>query len=84
MPKEEAIKRTGIVEEIDGLFYQVRLEEGAIVRATLSGRMKMMNIRVAKGDSVEVEVSPYDLKKGRITVRKRWHGAGERPPGSRA
>ncbi|WP_370629453.1 translation initiation factor IF-1 [Mycoplasma sp. Ms02] len=49
--------------------YEVKLENGLVVEAHISGKMRVNHIRILPGDSVEVELSPYDLEKGRITYR---------------
>ncbi len=69
---EEAIKAEGVVTQLlsNGL-YKVELEGGHQIQAHVKGKMRMFNIRVMVGDSVSVEMSPYDLTKGRITFRKR-------------
>ena len=69
---EEMIKTEGVVKELlsNGL-YRVELEGGHKIQAHVKGKMRMYNIRVMAGDSVSVEMSPYDLTKGRITFRKK-------------
>ncbi len=71
MAKEEKIELTGVVvESLPGTTFQVELEgHSNTVRATLSGKMKINRIRILPGDYVTVELSPYDLSKGRITYR---------------
>nr|WP_247709109.1 translation initiation factor IF-1 [Mycoplasmopsis pullorum] len=49
--------------------YEVELENGMLIRAHISGKMRVNHIRILPGDSVEVEISPYDLSQGRITYR---------------
>lgn len=72
MPKEDTIKLEGTVEEhLSNMTFKVRLENGRSVNAHLCGKMRMRNIRVLPGDSVTVEMSPYDLSKGRIVYRQR-------------
>ncbi|MCY3974204.1 MAG: translation initiation factor IF-1 [Simkaniaceae bacterium] len=72
MAKEEPIKLEGKVEELlSNMTFRVVLENGRIVFAHLCGRMRVRNIRVLVGDSVTVEVSPYDLTKARIIYRQR-------------
>ena len=67
----EVIEMTGdVVEMLPDFRYRVKLESGQEVLGTLSGRMKMNKIRVLAGDKVTIELSPYDLSKGRITRRK--------------
>ncbi len=70
MSKEEAIVVTGIVKEpLPNAMFKVELENGHIVLAHISGKMRMHNIRILPGDKVSVELSPYDLNRGRITYR---------------
>lgn len=70
MAKEETIKITGKVEELlPNMTFRVTLENGMSVNAHLSGKMRMRNIRVYAGDTVSVEMSPYDLSKARIVYR---------------
>ncbi|MFZ5791145.1 MAG: translation initiation factor IF-1 [Pseudomonadota bacterium] len=72
MPKEELIEFQGTVIEMlpDGRF-RVRLDNGHEIMAYTSGRMKQARIRVMTGDRVTVEMTPYDLSKGRITFREK-------------
>jgi translation initiation factor IF-1 len=70
MPKEEAIEIEGIVQEIlPNAMFRVELENGHKVLAHISGKMRMHFIKILKGDRVTVELSPYDLSRGRITYR---------------
>ncbi|RKX96625.1 MAG: translation initiation factor IF-1 [Spirochaetes bacterium] len=70
MSKEEAIVVKGIVKEpLPNAMFKVELENGHIVLAHISGKMRMHNIRILPGDQVSVELSPYDLNRGRITYR---------------
>ena len=70
MSKEDTINLEGVVEEAcPNMTFKVILENGMLVHAHLCGKMRMRNIRVFKGDSVKVELSPYDLSRGRITYR---------------
>jgi translation initiation factor IF-1 len=70
MSKEEAIAVTGIVKEpLPNAMFKVELENGHIVLAHISGKMRMHNIRILPGDKVSLELSPYDLNRGRITYR---------------
>jgi translation initiation factor IF-1 len=72
MAKEDTIKCEGKVEELlPNMSFRVRLENGANVLAHLCGKMRMRNIRVLVGDTVSVEMSPYDLTKARIVYRQR-------------
>jgi translation initiation factor IF-1 len=71
MAKEETIKMSGVVDEIlPNTMFRVKLEnfENPVL-ATISGRMRQNNIKVLAGDAVELEFSPYDLTRGRITRR---------------
>ena len=72
MAKEEAIKMEGVIEEVlPNTTYRVRIENfEQSVLARLNGRMRMNNIKVLAGDVVELEFSPYDLTRGRITRRR--------------
>ena len=72
MAKEEdqAIEVTGVVTKVlPATMYKVRLENGHEVLAHISGKMRKFFIKIAIGDTVTVEISPYDLGKGRITFR---------------
>jgi translation initiation factor IF-1 len=70
MAKEELIEFEGVVTEVlrDAKFI-VKLANGHIIEASISGRMRKNLIRVLKNDNVTVEISPYDLSKGRIILR---------------
>ena len=72
MAKEEAIKMEGVIEEVlPNTTYRVRIENfEQSGLASLNGRMRMNNIKVLAGDVVELEFSPYDLTRGRITRRR--------------
>jgi len=68
--KKGFIEATGEIEELlPGLKFKVILENGHEIMATLAGRMRMHRITLVMGDKVRVEMSPYDLTKGRITFR---------------
>lgn len=70
MAKEENIEVQGtIVETLPNAMFRVELENGQIILAYVSGKMKMHFIKILPGDKVTVELSPYDLTKGRITYR---------------
>jgi len=72
MAKEEAIEVSGTVEEaLPNAMFKVKLENGHEVLAHISGKMRKFRIRVLPGDTVTVELSPYDLTRGRITFRPR-------------
>ena len=67
---KDAIKMTGIVKEAHSTSeFDVELENKVIVRGIISGKMRKFNIRILPGDKVDLEISPYDLTKGRITYR---------------
>ena len=70
MAKEATIEVEGKVLDSIKDDYKVELENGTIVMARVSGKMRMNMIRVLPGDKVTIEFSPYDLKRGRITSRK--------------
>jgi translation initiation factor IF-1 len=71
-PKQDAIEVDGeVVELLPNAMFLVRLYEGHEVLAHISGKMRVNNIRVIKGDRVVVELSPYDLRRGRIRTRHR-------------
>ena len=68
--EEEAIKLTGtVIKVLPATMYKVQLENGHEVLAHISGKMRKFFIKIAIGDKVTVEISPYDLNKGRITFR---------------
>jgi translation initiation factor IF-1 len=67
--KEAGIEVQGRVEESSGGMYRVRIDQGPVVLAYPSGKMKRFRIRIITGDRVKVELSPYDLTRGRITYR---------------
>jgi translation initiation factor IF-1 len=68
MPKEEAIQVEGtIIEPLPNAMFRVELENGHKVLAHISGKMRMHFIKILPGDKVTVELSPYDLTRGRIT-----------------
>jgi len=70
MPKEESIKVDGtIFETLPNATFRVVLENGHKVLAHISGKMRMHFIKILPGDKVTVELSPYDLTRGRITYR---------------
>jgi len=70
MAKEEAIEVEGtVVEVLPNARFRVELENGHKVLAHISGKMRMHYIRILAGDKVKMELSPYDLTKGRITYR---------------
>lgn len=70
MAKEELIETEGVVAEaLPNAMFRVQLENGHIVLAHVSGKMRMNFIRILSGDKVKLELSPYDLSRGRITYR---------------
>ena len=72
MAKEDAIQMEGrVVETLPNTTFRVELENGHVVTAHISGRMRKNYIRILTGDSVTVELTPYDLSKGRIVYRGR-------------
>ena len=73
MPKEESIEFKGIVLELlPNAMFKVKLENDHEILAHSSGKMRKNRIRVLAGDKVTVEMTPYDLTKGRITFRWKW------------
>ncbi len=70
MAKEDAIELEGtVIEPLPNAMFKVELENGHVVLAHISGKMRMHYIRILPGDKVTVELSPYDLTRGRITYR---------------
>jgi len=70
MPKEDFIEVHGkVIEALPNTLFQVKLETGQKVLAHLSGKMRLHYIKIIAGDNVIVEISPYDLTRGRITYR---------------
>ena len=85
MAKEEAIPVEGeVVEALANTQFRVKLDNGHEVIAYTSGRMKKNRIRILAGDRVTVEMTPYDLTKGRINFRHKDVRAGTAPPAPRA
>ena len=71
-PKEEPIVAEGeIIETLPNARFKVKLENGHVVLAHVSGKMRMYYIRIVPGDKVTIEMSPYDLEKGRIIKREK-------------
>ncbi|SVA05741.1 uncharacterized protein METZ01_LOCUS58595 [marine metagenome] len=71
MAKEEAIEMNGVVKEtLPNTIFRVELENGHTITAHISGKMRKHYIRILTGDSVTVEMTPYDLTKGRIIFRE--------------
>ena len=72
MAKEEAIEVEGIVEEtLPNAMFKVKLDNGHMVLGHISGKMRKYYIRILPGDRVKIELSPYDLTRGRITYRSK-------------
>lgn len=72
MPKEEAIEVEGtILEALPNAMFKVELENGHKVLAHISGKMRMHFIKILPGDKVKLELSPYDLSRGRIVYRSK-------------
>ena len=70
MPKQSAIEQEGvIIETLPNAMFKVELENGHVILAHISGKMRMHYIKILPGDRVRVEMSPYDLSKGRISFR---------------
>ena len=72
MPKDDMIITTGkVLETLANSLYKVELEHGHIVMAYPCGKMRKFSVRILPGDTVSLEMSPYDLTKGRITYRNK-------------
>ena len=72
MPKEDSIEMEGtVIETLPNTMFRVELENGHVVMAHISGKMRKHYIRILTGDKVTVQLTPYDLTKGRITYRVR-------------
>jgi translation initiation factor IF-1 len=72
MAKEDVIEMDGkVLETLPNTMFRVELDNGHIVTAHISGRMRKHYIRILTGDRVKVELTPYDLSKGRITYRSK-------------
>jgi translation initiation factor IF-1 len=72
LAKEDAIQMEGtVMETLPNTTFRVQLENGHIVTAHISGKMRKNYIRILKGDNVTIELTPYDLSKGRIVYRAR-------------
>lgn len=70
MSKDNFIKMEGVIEEVlPNTNFNVRLDSGIVIRATVSGKMRLNKIRILPGDKVTLEISPYDLTRGRIVYR---------------
>jgi translation initiation factor IF-1 len=83
MSKEEQIEMEGIVvDALPNTMFRVQLENGHIVMAHISGKMRKNYIRILKGDRVTVQLTPYDLTKGRIIFRNREKEMGSAAEGT--
>jgi len=72
MAKEDVIEMEGVVREtLPNTMFRVELENGHVITAHISGKMRKHYIRILTGDKVTVQLTPYDLSKGRITFRAR-------------
>lgn len=72
MAKEDQIEMEGtVVETLPNTMFRVELENGHLITAHISGKMRKHYIRILTGDKVTIEMTPYDLSKGRITYRAR-------------
>lgn len=70
MAKQPSIEQDGVIKEaLSNAMFRVELPNGHIITAHISGKMRMYYIKILPGDKVKVEMSPYDLTKGRITYR---------------
>ena len=70
MPKQAAIELDGVIlEALSNAMFKVELENGHVITAHISGKMRMHYIKILPGDKVKVEMSPYDLTKGRVSFR---------------
>lgn len=72
MAKEESIKMSGVVSEVlPNAMFRVKLESGHLIIATLGGKLRQNSIRILLGDTVDLEMSPYDVTRGRIVYRSK-------------
>lgn len=72
MAKEDSIEMMGtVIESLPNTIFKVQLENDLVITARISGRMRKNYIRILTGDKVRVELTPYDLTKGRITYREK-------------
>lgn len=70
MPKEDIIKLTGeVIDCLPNATFRIKLENGHQILGSISGKIRKFNINILHGDRVDVELTPYDLSKGRITYR---------------
>jgi translation initiation factor IF-1 len=71
MAKEDQIQMSGtVIDTLPNTMFRVELENGHVVTAHISGKMRKNYIKILTGDTVKVELTPYDLSKGRITFRE--------------
>ncbi len=72
MAKEEMVQFEGVIDEVlPNAFFRVRLENGCVITAYASGKIRKYRIRILIGDRVTIEMSPYDLSRGRIPFRNK-------------
>ncbi|HET9822954.1 MAG TPA: translation initiation factor IF-1 [Burkholderiaceae bacterium] len=84
MAKEELVEAQGVVEEVlPDSRYRVKLDNGHLLVAYSGGKMRRHSIRILAGDRVSLELSPYDLSKGRITFRHLDRSSGPAPASMR-
>ncbi len=82
MSKEDSFEMEGtVVDTLPNTMFRVELENGHVVTAHISGKMRKNYIRILTGDKVRVELTPYDLSKGRITYRARYAKHKTKTPG---
>ncbi|MBN1916527.1 MAG: translation initiation factor IF-1 [Verrucomicrobia bacterium] len=75
MSKDDVIRVEGVVKELlPNTMFRVELDNGHLILAHISGKMRMHFIRILRGDRVTVEMTPYDLSKGRIVYREKYRG----------
>ena len=85
MSKEDQIEMEGIVvDTLPNTMFRVQLDNGHLITAHISGRMRKNYIRISKGDRVTIQVTPYDLSKGRITYRGSKKDKEEKAAGEKA
>lgn len=79
MAKEDHIEMLGtVIEMLPNTMFRVELENGHVITAHISGRMRKNYIRILTGDKVKVELTPYDLSKGRIIFRDKTDNKGDK------
>ncbi|PJH74917.1 MAG: translation initiation factor IF-1 [Anaerolineae bacterium CG_4_9_14_0_8_um_filter_58_9] len=81
MAEEKILVEGTVTEALPGTQFRVKLDNGHAVLAYLSGKMRKYYIRILLGDRVKVEISPYDLSRGRITYRQKKSSAEPAPEG---